>query len=324
MEASSTIFCGTPEHPETCIKRLESGLFLREMTFDSGKGGEPVTIGQTTDLHFNYCDEIDLANRELAYTVTTRKWLANAESVNQAKQSLAYAAGCDQIVITGDVLDYLSHGAMTLTEELIWKPYPDALITPGGHEFTRQMQTGLPNETTIESRVAEVEKFWHHDMQYISKVLGGKCMIVLMNNGLGKYLDCQVERFADDIAAAKREGYVMLLFQHEPICTFKPEDTDVPAFYAFEKKSFDFYNRSVGSPAMNPDEPTQKIVEMIRSNADVIGGIFCGHRHSAFYLEVDGWYTDADGNRVSKAIPQPVLEGNPYCKNGHVMKITVK
>ena len=65
--------------------------------------------------------------------------------------------------------------------------------------------------------------------------------------------------------------------------------------------------------------------ELITSSADVIRGIFVGHMHSAFWMEVKAHYIDAAGHRVEASIPQPVLEGNPYDSGcGHIMRIYVK
>lgn len=56
----------------------DSGIMVREAVFDSGKGGEPVP---------------------------------------NAVSCLEMASAADQMVITGDVLDYLSLGAMELMQE---------------------------------------------------------------------------------------------------------------------------------------------------------------------------------------------------------------
>ena len=62
-------------------------------------------------------------------------------------------------------------------------------------------------------------------------------------------------------------------------------------------------------------------------------GVLCGlwspgvrrASDSAYYTEVAGSYTDAAVKRHERAIPQFVLEGNPYDgQSGHVLKITVR
>ena len=86
------IFHGDPSDPRTCIKKFaDSGVHFREFTVDTGKGGEVIEIDQVTDVHFNYCNEKDLENEELAYTVQCRKWLANASSVPACDKAMEAA-----------------------------------------------------------------------------------------------------------------------------------------------------------------------------------------------------------------------------------------
>ncbi|MBE6611046.1 MAG: hypothetical protein E7632_01025 [Ruminococcaceae bacterium] len=316
---------GDPAEPNTCIKKFaDSGVHFREITYDTGKGGEMIEIDQITDVHFNYCNEKDLQNPELAYTVTCRHWLANASSVPACDKAMEAAKFADLVVVTGDTLDYLTEGAMELTNEHIWGVDPDALIPLGGHDVTRQMQTGRPNETTIEERYAAVEAAWKHDIYYESRTLGDKVIAVALDNGQSHYWDYQIEKLAADIKKARENGMIVLIFQHEPISTRKPEDVEVAAIKRYDPWTCNFYSNGIGSPDRDPDHATKTVYELIVGNADVVRGVFVGHQHSAFYSEIAGWYTDENGVRHEKAIPQPVLEGNPYLGCGHIYRIYVK
>jgi hypothetical protein len=61
--------------------------------------------------------------------------------------------------------------------------------------------------------------------------------------------------------------------------------------------------------------------DLIRQSADVIKGVFCGHRHSDFYTEILG--IDQNGAPNQKVIPQYILTATVYDDRGHMMKITI-
>jgi hypothetical protein len=114
------VFWGDPSHPQTCIYRLKgSGVHFHEHIIDSGKGGEAVEITQITDVHFNICDDMDRADPELAYTEQCRKWLAGGVSKKGIEKAMEFASFTDQTVITGDTLDYLSHGSLEMMKEYL-------------------------------------------------------------------------------------------------------------------------------------------------------------------------------------------------------------
>lgn len=316
--------CGSMAHPETCIRRYaQSGLYERVHEIDTGLGGEPVEIVQITDVHFNWCDEYDARNAELADTLRCRKWNANAASVRAIRKSMEYAAFFDQTVITGDVLDYLSHGAVTLMQREIWDVDPEVLIAPGGHELVREMETGKPDCTSFETRRAIVDFVWRHDPTYASKVVGDKATVIVLDDSCGKYFPGQAEKLRNDLNLAREHGRAALIFQHEPLATGNPEDAHKQAFRRYDPEFHNFYTASVGAPGCDP--VTAEMYEIIVNSADVIRGVYCGHLHSAFYTEIRAGFTDADGARQERNIPQFALEGTVYDNYaGHVLRITVK
>ncbi len=293
---------------------VSSGIYFRECRIHTGKGGPAVEIHQITDVHFNLCDDDDLQNEELAGTVLCRRWLADGASVKGMTNVLPLLQTADLVVVTGDTLDYLSHGAMALTEKYIWEPLPEALLCLGGHELTRQMQTGKPDLTTLAERYDTLRQFWHHDVSYVSRKIGDKALAVCLDNSCGAYPAGIAEKLADDIALARSEGLALLLFQHEPLDTGKPEDECCPTLWECDGKSYNF-RHCIGSVTRKTDEPTTAVLDLLHQNGDVIRGIFCGHLHSAYYTEIP---------TAAGVIPQFVLEGHPYNGQvGHVMRILV-
>lgn len=321
------VITGSPDKPEYCIRRFcDSGVYFRTMSIESGKGGDPVEIVQITDMHFNMCDETDENNPELMLTKQFRKWNAGGVSVKSADKAMEFAKLFDLTVITGDTLDYLSNGAVELMRKHIWGADPNAIACLGGHELTRQMQTGKPDETPLAERQAYLAKVWNHDIYYHSEVLGGKVMIIALDNSCACYWDCQVPKLEADITRAKQEGLVVLIFQHEPLSTGKAEDSAVETFFKCDKNTADFYSGAyIGSVSRVMTGATERIYNMITENADIVRGVFCGHVHSAFYTELNGSYKDSSTSTHTKTIPQVALEGNVYNNQaGHVMRITVK
>lgn len=318
----SEIVVGSGADENTCIRRFkESGVFFRSFTLDSNKGGEPVEILQITDIHFNCCNENDLKDEELAETVVCRKWNADADSIRSVKRTIPLSKYFDRTIITGDTLDYLSEGSMELMKKYIWEVDPDILIALGGHELTKEMQTGKPDRTPLSERLAYLRKNWRHDIHYHSEVIGDKVLAVVLDNSQSRFLPGQAEKLRADIERARAEKLVLLIFEHEPISTGKPEDVKIKAIRRYDPEFVNLWSgAAVGSVSRSGDETTREVYDLITHNSDVIGGIFCGHEHSAFYSEVRAF--TPGGER--RDIPQVILEGSPYDDQaGHILRITI-
>ena len=328
--------CGKPHDvvgncndPNRWIYSYENGPMVREVTIHSKKPGmNPLEIVQFSDAHFNYCNEKDFteANPALLSTYEHRLWHANGDSADVVDRSFAYAAMSDQTILTGDLLDYLSYGSQELTQKhLFWRD-PNLLAAIGGHEVTREMQGVVADPTTSESRFDILQSFWCNDIFYTSKVLGDRVLAVVMDNGsTGTYSENQFNRLQSDLAYAKEQNLIVLLFQHEPICTANPAETDVPFIRANDPNaSRNFFKDHIGgeyTQKVLKDEWTMRTCRLIRQNSNVIKGVFCGHLHSDFYTEIYG--IDASGMPNNTIIPQYILTATVYENLGHVMKITI-
>ena len=325
VQGKKTTITGSEKNLSTWMYRLEeNGLMVRETVIDSGKNDDTVVeIVQLSDLHINYVNEKDLQDEELAYTSQCRVWNANGACVPAIEKAMKYAIEYDQTVVTGDTLDYLSDGAIELMKQCIWDVDPEALIALGGHDLAKQMQTKRPEKTSLEERRNILRKAWKHDIFYTSKLIKDKVLVVAMDNGNHEYYEEQIDKLARDIALAREKNYVILVFQHEAICTGYPEDSKKRAFRVYDGEYENFYSDYIGYD-LSEDTPTTRVYKLLTENADVIRGLFCGHHHSAFYTEVKGSYIDENGFRRHKNIPQPILSPSAYDDYaGHVMKITV-
>lgn len=288
-----------------------------EVTIDIGINGAPITIGAVPDLHLNLSDISDADDDEVSYTETCRIWCRGGASLPNAIPALEAASFCDQVVILGDTLDYLSHGTIELVKNHIFNRMPDAICVLGGHDITKQMQTGKPNHLSLEERLNILRQVWVHDLQYCSKVVGNKVICIGLDNGQGKYFPEQIVKLKADIEKARKENLAILIFQHENISTKNENDTNVSAIHQHNYKPFcNFYDaeRLIGRP--NDDNPeTLAFYTLLSENHDIIKGVFCGHQHNIFYTEI----LAGDG-----VIPQYTLTANPYFKNGTICKIVIK
>lgn len=316
---------GTSADKKTWIYQLaDCGIMVREVDIDTGSDKDPIEIVQLTDLHFNYCNERDFeeANPSVMSTYKGRKWLANGASAGNAKNSLRYASFADQVVITGDMLDYMSWGCIELAKTIVFDPYPSIMATLGNHEATRVCQhpegEKAPDSTTLESRMEILQENWIHDIYYYSKVLDERVMLIQMDNGAAScFWESQIEPFKADLELAREKGYTVLLFYHIPLCTNNPAETDLYPIRCNDTNNYNFVDNYIGKEGT---EGASKVVyDLIVNNADIIKGAFCGHKHSDYYTEIIA--KTADGKDA--VIPQYVLTGNPYDK-GHALKITVK
>ena len=311
---------------------IENGLHVRDVVIDAGIGTE-ICIGHTSDLHFNYCNARDMAeeNPVVMSTLEHRVWQANAKALPNAQRTLEFLAEhCEQTVVNGDTLDYLTWGAMELMQRNIWEKYPDIIATLGGHECVRRMQGEVEDTTTRESRLDILKAFWKHDIYYYSKVIREKVMIIALFNDLSCFNQEQVEKFRADLSLAKENGYVILVFAHEPIATHNSKDR------AIEREDVLLLGDKSGFPInlcdglkedgsalflgnRLSDAPTMELYDLIVNNADTVKGVFVGHRHSHMYHEILA--KNSDGSDA--IIPQYVNTANSY-HFGHAMRICVR
>lgn len=300
-------------------------VMVREVEFNTGKGGDPVVIIHMTDPHFNMFTERDLENPALASTHEFRKWQANGQGVANCEKCFEYAEAinADQVVITGDVLDFLAEGTIGLMKEHIWDKHPKALVSLGNHEMSRKVQGKVEDDTTPESRKQILKNAWAHDITYESRIIKDKVIAVVLDNssesdfGHKGFFTEQIEPLKRDIELARENGMKLLLFFHDPLYTAKHDVGYTPVSFCGDK-SLPFVNFATQIKLWD-NEGTLAVYDLITHNADVIAGCFCGHFHNDFYTEIRAWTPDGE----ETLIPQYVLIGTPY-NNGHVLKITVK
>ncbi|MBQ9759741.1 MAG: hypothetical protein IJW16_00170 [Clostridia bacterium] len=323
---------GSATDPRTHVYQLtESGMMVRRVNIKSKKGGEPIEILQFTDTHLNLLNQRDLEENDpvsmSSYQCRTTKRFKDGATVETTRAAMALTPFFDQTVVSGDVIDYLTWGSLELMKKLIVESCPDVLMPIGMHDLVRRMQGTVAETTTLKERQELVKPYWPHDIFYESRVLGDKVMVIALNNCVGQYFDHQTEKFKADLERARKEDLVVLIFQHEQMCTRNPKETGVIALRQDDRRKdpnepIDFCNQFGGNPT-ETDEESMCLYDLIYSNGDIIKGIFCGHLHCDVYTEISAHYYDENGNKIDTVIPQYVLTGNMY-NNGHIMIITVE
>lgn len=302
----------------------ENGLLFWDVTLDLGIGKE-ILIGHLSDIHYNYCNHRDFDEEDpvLMSTLEHRRWLAGGASVPKARRCLECLDEADQIILNGDTLDYLSQGAMELMQREIWDKYPGIIATVGGHEFARKMQGTVPETMIREERVAMVRQFWKHDIDYVSKLIGSKVLVVGLCNDLARFNEDQYRKLAVEISLAREKGWVVLLFAHEPIVTGDPAHklvTVKDAIQVGDPSGFpDNYCDGGYAGGHSSDEATMAMYRLITGSADVIKGFFAGHLHSDLYLEIAAKLPDG----TPTVIPQYIRNTTVF-QNGHLMRILIR
>ena len=307
----------------------KGGLNIWDVTIDAGCD-EEVYIGLISDVHLNYCNQQDMdeADPVLMSTYKNRKWCANGETVPKLRSCLNVLSDADRIVANGDIMDYLSKGCMELIEKELWDKVPDVIANVGGHEFCIRMQGEVEETLSYEERVEIIRNFWHHDIDYVSALVKDKVMLIAMNDDRATITSKQYDLLEADLKIARDNGYVVLIFVHEPFRTGNPlEETyteDMALLVGdengFPKKFFDGYTcgyKMVG--AKECDEITMSAYNLIINSADVIKGIFGAHFHSDIYTEIIAKTKDGENT----VIPQYIHTASAY-DNGHLMRIIVK
>lgn len=322
---------GSSADLKTWMYQLGDGVMVREVVVDSGTGGDAVEIGVISDTHFSYCNEEDLKDPVLASNWEVRNYFKYPTTQEPLLNSIEFAGFMDQIVLTGDAIDYLAKGSIDLLNKYLWDIYPETLIPLGNHEPEKKMTGKVPNTTTLEQRYAELQRYWKHDIYYTEKILKNdngteKVMLIQIDNDREHFWDHEIPLLEASIAKARQKNIPILMFAHVPLNTRNPDDAVVTTIHSNEygKTTENFFNKSnfIGNRGSSDTAADNAIYDLITKNADIIKGFYAGHWHMEFYTEI--WGKNADGtDNKNLVIPQYVVTTSTGDK-GHALRITVK
>ncbi len=299
-------------------KTADDGVIKREITIKAKKAGKPLHIAHLTDLHFNYCNQRDIEENDavLMSTLEHREWLKGGSSVENAVRTLSHAKNADAIVITGDILDYLSYGCEELAKKYVFEPYPSLIAALGNHEAARKVQGVYPEVMSYQEKKERLQSFWPNALHYSSTVIDERVMLIQMDNCSEKigFRAEQIVPFTEDIEKARKNNYIILLFFHVHISPESEKYAETNADLIGDE-AWATVNLNRHGISASHGEASKKIIDLIKSSPDVIKACFCGHLHSDFYCEI----TANNG----QTIPQYLLIGTPYQK-GNLLYINIE
>ncbi len=312
---------GTSKNKIDWIYKDETtGIMVREVDITVNSDRPPIRIGLASDAHFNYCNNLDFEenNPTLMSSFQHRKWLANGKNVAKTNNCLKYISNCNQIVMLGDILDYLSHGAIELAQKHIFEKYPDIIACVGNHDAVRKMQGKVEEVEPLEERRQIVQSIWPHNIDYYSRVIDNRIMIIQMDNSSRNcFVHAQIVSLKKDIALAREKDYAVLLCFHTPLSINNPAITSSFPIRRNDAGVINFNSKTL--IGYHSQGASREGYEIITNNADIIKAVFCAHMHSDYYTEILA--KTADGQ--DKIIPQYILTGIPY-DQGHVMIVNIK
>ncbi len=290
---------------------------------------EPVVVMQLSDVHFNYVSDEDFAEANPSVMSTYQGRTAFRNTVPAAQRTLRYAySQTDNIVITGDILDFISRGAMELTNKHIFDVYPQVMAALGNHDGTRICQqpadNKVPDPTTLESRLELVQDNWNGNVYYESRVIEDRVMAIYLDDGTAsRFWDVQVEPLTRDLALAREKGYTVLLFFHIPLRTYNPNETAVDQLPNSTGRSDNSGVRNFTTEGIHQsaNDATNAVFQLIKDYDDVIYGMFTGHTHSPYYSEFVT-ETDPDTGAITAVIPQYTMTATAY-SSGNATKIII-
>ena len=313
--------------PYEIYKLKYTGQTVCEYVLDLGLGDSGCDISFMGDTHFNLSLPEDDLDEETAYTKFKRTWGKDGRHVERTRLSLQGAAFSDQMIVVGDIIDYLTKGAIMLTKKHILEPYPEVMFTVGWHDMTKQMQTGYPNLLTDDERIAILQEFWPNNIHYERRDITDKVTVLCLGHAHCKFTSDFSDQLIADINRARQEGRNLLIFQHEPFGTEQEKDRECKICYTRtenEPTFINLYDRTKQLCNINDTvEVNWKIKKIIVENADVIKGIFVGHEHLQTYTELPATY-EKDGKKVETVIPQHIVAATANFPRGYYMRVIVK
>ena len=222
---------------------------------------KPVRVLHLTDIHLSLADNADGDSMKRHARGRRAVFQGETNADDEAKlpgllrEAMEYGRQFDATVITGDVLDFVTHGNLAAAQEIL-APY-DSLFCAGNHEFTPRV--GLPDRFSNRAAFYDrVQAAFRGDMTFESRVVGGVNLIT-MENGLYVWYPGQLEKLKREVA----RGYPCVIFCYVPLTS--PELNHTPEHTGLEA-----------------DEETIAMTRRLTRYIDEtpqIQAVFAGHEH---------------------------------------------
>lgn len=247
-------------------------LYVRDVIIDTGLSVEESQFAFITDTHFNSVNKMDLAENSVAlssYRGRPESW-RNHQRQYFSHGINEFVSMFTKTVNGGDVMDYLSWGAVysvdrILTKQSVANRLAKKLVSDGKGGYTLQnvltgsmgmvfgnhdpkqlsspVDNSLKESRTLEERYAMVDPHWTNELYYDSEILldskgNENVMMVYLDNSQYVYSQSQYNALNRDLEYAKANGIPVLIFQHIPMLTMNENEKEwkyLDGFYNYNK-----------------------------------------------------------------------------------------
>lgn len=324
-----------------------AGPVVREIHIEHPRADVRTSVfGVVADAHINIVDRTgkDKYDPEVMLSFWTRpgfsqKWVKDA-FLNATKLMNTY----ELFILNGDTVDYTTYGTLDYVKEKVLDKYDNCIFSMGNHEPVKNLQTAVPDFDAERNHRQLYEYFDKDFLWFHTTILADSVMLVTINNGSYVcYTQEQIGKLREAIDTARKNGYIILMFQHVMISTGNPADTHVKSisqgfgdscshpngrnYYNFadapvKGSKYDF---QINMHVPN-DDVNDEMYDIITQNTDVIRGLFVAHNHRADYMEIlprnEHREIITDGSKPT--LPVHNIDSNPYGGDaGNVMKVVV-
>lgn len=310
--------CSLRQDFATVYRLCETGQILCEIPISAGLKS-PVEIAAIADPHICKADAADEQDEELRLTRRRRFYhVYDGASVRAVENCLKVCRNFDQTVVLGDVIDYCSHGALTLAQQCLFGVEESPLCIPGNHEYRKQMDTGLPEKTPNEEKARFLEQFWPNDLHFVKKPVAEDLLLLGLDNGTGHFWPGTLERLRRELTEAEEQGCKVIILQHIAFRAANSHGETSLADWGFELQQNDFSQGDGALCGMAYDAQDRQILELIAAKPDTVRAVVTGHYHSLFRTMLQ------DSRGAQTGIPQislaaPIFVG--FCGLVHILKV---
>ncbi|MBQ2725130.1 MAG: metallophosphoesterase [Clostridia bacterium] len=175
---------------------------------------KPVRILQLTDVHLSLADERD-GEDMVAHAAARRNTFfkeagyPERDPVGYLEEAMKYAEDFDCTVITGDVLDFMTHANCDTAKKLL--AGRDYMFCAGNHEFCPKV--GVPDSfTRKEQKIDEIQSCFRGNMVFESRIVGG-VNVIAIDNSYYTWTKEQLEMLKAEVS----RGLPCILFCHSPL-----------------------------------------------------------------------------------------------------------
>ena len=175
---------------------------------------KPVRILQITDVHLSLADDVDGDDMKVHAAERRREFIKEAkyperDPIGYFEDAMEYSKNFDCTVITGDVIDFMSHANCQAAREIL--AGKDYMFCAGNHEFCPKV--GIPDSFDRKDRkLGEIQQVFRGDMIFESRIVGG-VNVIAIDNSYYTWTEAQLEKLKFEVA----RGLPCILFCHVPI-----------------------------------------------------------------------------------------------------------